>query len=278
MVDRDKALDDAAVADPPDGSRGSLFVASVEKAFRVLHLFNGAKVELSFSDVAQRSGIGRSATQRFLYTLHTLGYLVQDPVSKGYRLSSKLLTLTQSYSRSDVLREKASALLEEANRRCEETVNLTVLDGTEVVYIVRFPSKHVVSVNLTVGTRLPAFCTAPGRVLLAQLEQGQLERILSESRLTKLTEMTETRPDRLRKILEQVRHQGYCISNQEAFVGDISVAAPVFDEEGQAVAAVNIAVPTPRWSMTRVQHKLMPVVREVASDLSAALGRSGRSG
>jgi DNA-binding IclR family transcriptional regulator len=92
-----------------------------------------------------------------------------------------------------------------------------------------------------------------------------------------MTEMTETRPDRLRKILEQVRHQGYCISNQEAFVGDISIAAPVFDEGGQAIAAVNIAVPTPRWSMTGVQHKLMPVVREVASDLSAALGLAGRS-
>lgn len=271
MTDRKGASDDVAVGQLGFHG-GGLFVASVEKAFRVLHLFGGAKVELSFSEVVERSGIGKSATQRFLYTLHTLGYLIQDPVSKGYRLSSKLLTLSQAYSRADMLREKAAAHLEEANRRCEETVNLTILDGTEVVYIVRFPSKHVVSVNLTVGTRLPAFCTAPGRVLLAHLEQPQLERVLARSRLVKMTGMTETRPDRLRRILDRVRQHGYCISNQEAFVGDISVAAPVFDDEGQAVAAVNIAVPTPRWSIPRVERKLTPVVREVASELSVTLG------
>lgn len=273
MADRKRASGDFAV-DRPDLHGGGLFVASVEKAFRVLHLFSSVDVELSFSDVVERSGIGKSATQRFLYTLNTLGYLIQDPLSKRYRLSSKLLMLSQAYSRADMLREKASAHLERANRRCEETVNLTILDGTEVVYIVRFPSKHVVSVNLTVGTRLPAFCTAPGRVLLAHLEQQKLERVLATSRLVKMTGLTETRPDRLRRILDRVRQYGYCISNQEAFVGDISVAAPVFDDEGQAVAAVNIAVPTPRWSIPRVQRKLTPVVKEVASELSATLGWS----
>ena len=251
---------------------GGLFVASVEKAFRVLELFADSRVELSLSDVAHRSGIGKSAAQRFLYTLNVLGYLVQDAGSKRYRISSKLLTLSGAYVKADMLREKAAAILEEANRQCEETVNLTILDGTDVVYILRFPSKHVVSVNLSVGTRLPAFCTAPGRALIANLEPAQIKHMLAKSELTKMTHLTETDPQRLEGILRQVKKQGYAVSNQEAFIGDISAAAPVFNEDGGVVAAVNIAVPYPRWSLVAVQRKIIPVVKRVAAEVSGALG------
>jgi IclR family pca regulon transcriptional regulator len=249
-----------------------LFVASVEKAFRVLDAISDAKTELGLSEVAARTGIGKSAAQRFLYTLQALGYLNQDAVSRGYRLSSKMLALSGSYVRADILKEKAHAILEEANRRCEETINLTVLDGTEVTYILRFPSKHVVSVNLAVGTRLPAFCTAPGRVLLAHLERSTIDQVLAKSDLKKRTEMTETDPRRLHEILLQVRRQGYSLSNQEAFVGDISVAAPVFDDQRQVAAAVNIAVPFPRWTVAEAKRQLTPIVKDVGRSVSKALG------
>jgi PcaR/PcaU/PobR family beta-ketoadipate pathway transcriptional regulator len=252
-----------------------LFVASVGKAFRVLDAIAEAETELGLSEVAARTGIGRSAAQRFLHTLHALGYLNQDAVSKGYRLSSKLLALSGSYVRADILKVKAHAILEEANRRCEETINLTVMDGTDVTYILRFPSKHVVSVNLTVGTRLPAFCTAPGRVLLAHMERAKVDLVLARSDLTKRTETTETDPRRLREILTQVRRQGYALSNQEAFVGDISIAAPIFDEQGQAAAAVNVAVPFPRWSIAKAKRQLIPIVKDVGNAVSRALGWKG---
>ena len=257
------------------GRDSGLFVASVEKAFRVLDAISDSNTELGLSEVAARTGIGKSAAQRFLHTLHALGYLSQDAVSKGYRLSSKVLSLSGSYVRADVLKDKAHSILEDANRRCEETINLTILDGTEVTYILRFPSKHVVSVNLTVGTRLPAFCTAPGRVLLAHTDPGEVDRILAKSALTKRTELTETDPRRLREILSLVRRQGYALSNQEAFVGDISMAAAVFDDEGQVAAAVNIAVPFPRWSVAKARRQLVPVVKEVAKAVSTALGWKG---
>jgi IclR family transcriptional regulator, pca regulon regulatory protein len=269
-----KSVDEDPVPAPAaslgSGSAG-LFVASVGKAFRVLETFTAAKSELSLTQVAERSGIGRSAAQRFLYTLTSLGYLNQDAHSRQYRLSSKLLVLTQAYASTDLLRQKASAILEEANRQCEETINLTVLDGTEVVYILRFPSKHAVSVNLTVGTRLPAFCTAPGRAILAHLDKDDAEAVLAASRLSKLTDATEVRRDRLRRILLGVRLRGYALSNQEAFVGDISVAAPVFDERRRAIAAVNIAVPFPRWSVGQVQRKLTPFVKDVAERVTGVL-------
>jgi len=255
----------------PDKESG-LFVASVEKAFRVLDAISDAKTELGLSEIAARTGIGKSAAQRFLYTLHALGYLNQDNTSKGYRLSSKLLALSGSYVSADILKAKAHPILEEANRRCEETINLTILDGTDVVYILRFPSKHVVSVNLAVGTRLPAYCTAPGRVLLAPLERTKIDLVFAKSDLIKHTELTETDPRRLHEILAQVRRQGYALSIQEAFVGDISVAAPIFDDQDNVTAAVNVAVPFPRWSVAKAKRQLIPVVRDVGKAVSKALG------
>lgn len=257
------------------GKESGLFVASVEKAFRVLDAISDAKTELGLSEIAARTGIGKSAAQRFLHTLHTLGYLNQDVTSKGYRLSAKLLALSGAYVSGDVLKMKAQPILEDANRRCEETINLTILDGVDVTYILRFPSKHVVSVNLEVGTRLPAFCTAPGRVLLAPLRRAAVDLVFSKSNLVKHTESTETDPRRLHEILAQVRRQGYALSNQEAFVGDISVAAPIFDDQGSVTAAVNVAVPFPRWSVAKAKRQLIPVVKEVGKAVSKALGWNG---
>jgi IclR family pca regulon transcriptional regulator len=254
-------------------SDNGLFVASVEKAFRVLSLFADARGDLGLTHVAARSGIGRSASQRFLYTLTSLGYLNQDPSSKAYRLSSKLLALSQSYPCADVLKERAYPILEAANRACEETINLTILEGTDVTYILRFESKHVLSVNLVVGMKLPAFCTAPGRVMLAYSNERRQDIALAEPLLVKRTETTEVDPARLREILHQTRRKGYALSNQEAFVGDISVAAPVFDRERRIAAAVNIAVPFPRWSVARAQRTLAPIVRQVGQEVSAALAR-----
>jgi IclR family transcriptional regulator, pca regulon regulatory protein len=204
-----------------------------------------------------------------------LGYLRQNPKTKAFRLSSKLFELSASYVPENLLREKAEVVLESANRRCEETLNLTILDGTEVTYVVRYPSKHVVSVNLTVGTRLPAFCTAPGRILLAYAEPAVVNASLARHLLVRRTEFTETDPAKIREILRQTRRRGYALCDQEAFVGDISIAAPVLNEAGGAVAAVNVAVPFPRWSVAKAQRQLVPIVKGVAEELSAALA-SGR--
>ncbi len=122
------------------------------------------------------------------------------------------------------------------------------------------------------GTRLPAYCTAPGRVLLAPLERAKIDLVFAKSDLIKHTELTETDPRRLHEILAQVRRQGYALSNQEAFVGDISVAAPIFDDQDNVTAAVNVAVPFPRWSVAKAKRQLIPVVRDVGKAVSKALG------
>ena len=248
-----------------------LFIASIAKAFRVLEIFTEPKSELSLTEVSDRSGVGRSATQRILYTLTSIGYLIQDQRNRQYRLSPKILEFTRSYATVDRLRDKAQDILERANRKCEETINLTILDDVEVVYISRFPSKHVVSVNLYVGVRLPAFSTAPGRAILANLDEKRSDEILAKSKLVKMTDATEIRVEKLKHILREVKRNGYALSNQEGFVGDISIAAPVFDESGTVVAAVNIAVAYPRWSVEQVKSQLAPLVMDTAAQVTKAL-------
>lgn len=253
-------------------SANPLFVASLEKGMSVLSVLAESGRPLSLADISRLTGMGRSAAQRFAFTLKSLGYLVQDPANKHYMLSARMLQFGEAYSNRDTIQQIAYSVLEDVNRECEETINLTVLDGAGVVYVLRFQSRHVVSVNLKVGSRLPAYCTAPGRAILAWLPPEEAKRILTGSRRKKQTANTETDPKRLMEILASVRERGYSLNNQEAFVGDISIAAPVRDRKGHPVAAVNIAVPSPRWEVDRVEAELGPVVVQAAARISELLG------
>lgn len=256
----------------------ALFIGSVSKAFSVLEVLTKARRPLRLGEIAEGTGIGRSAAQRFTFTLRSLGYLTQDPETKAYSLTARALELSVAYLDSKPVRRLAAPLLAAANNECRETINLTELEGNEVVYVVRYASHHAVSVDLAVGARLPAFCTAPGRAILAFRDRGLLDRILKESELKKLTPKTEINPGRIRRIVETAREQGFSISDQETFVGDISTAAPVLDSQGEAVAAVNIAVPYPRWSLKEVRDTLTPIVVKTAEAVTAALhGASGVS-
>jgi IclR family pca regulon transcriptional regulator len=267
-------------AAPPvdDDADNTLYVASVEKAFRVLEALNEVGRPIGLSGLVPLTGLGRSATQRFLFTLRSLGYVNQDQATKAYSLSARMLAFGRGYLSADSIRDRARPFLDAANQASGETVNLTILDREEVVYILRFPSHHVVSVNLAVGSRLPAYCTAPGRAMLAYLDPADAESILDRSTREKKTPYTVIGKASLLKILKRVREQGFCINDQEAFIGDLSIAAPVFDHTGKVVAAVNIAVPTPRWSVDRAHEQLVPVVTKAAREITEALGHGQPAG
>ena len=249
-----------------------LFVGSVEKALTVLNVFYDSPEGVSLTEVARRTGFTKSAAQRFLYTLKVLKYLRQDAGTRRYSLAPRVLDLGYAYLRNDRLVEKAFPYLLEASKRTDETVNLTELDETEVLYVSRFPSRNVISVDIVLGARLPAFCTAPGRAMLALLAEGEAAAIIERSVLTARTPFTITDPAVILEKLSEVRQNGFALSNQEAFVGDISVAAPVLGHRGNVLAAVNIAVPTPRWNVKQVQRKLTPVAIETARAISKAMG------
>lgn len=249
-----------------------LFVGGVEKGLRVLAVFRDQPLPLSLSEIAESSGLGRSAAQRFVYTLKMLGYLRQDPATRRYALTPKMLDFGYAYLRNDSLVEKAFPYLLEASKRTDETVNLTELDDTEVVYVSRFPSRRGMSVDIVLGARMPAYCTAPGRAILSGLPEEAARDVIERSRREQLTRFTVTEPEQILERIRSIRERGYAVSNQESFVGDISVAAAVRNHRKEVLAAVNVAVPHPRWTAARAEKELAPVVIETARAISKALG------
>lgn len=249
-----------------------LFVGSVDKGLRVLRAFYNQPKPLSLTEIAERTGLGRSAAQRFIYTLKVLGYLRQDGKTRHYTLSPRVLDFGFAYLRNDSLVEQAFPYLLEASKRTDETVNLTELDDTEVIYVSRFPSRKVISVDIVLGARLPAFCTAPGRAMLAQLPPERARAILERSQIERRTPYTITDIGEIVASLDKVRQARYALSDQETFVGDISVAASVIDHNGAVLAAVNIAVPAPRWSADQAERELAPIVIETARAITKARG------
>jgi IclR family pca regulon transcriptional regulator len=140
----------------PETPRSSLFVGSTEKAFQVLHAFDGPSRHMTLVDIARASGLDRSATQRLVHTLEALGYLYRVPDTRNYGLTTKVLQFSYNYVRANELIDKASPYLLDISRRLGETTNLLELDGHEIVFVARFPGQHLVNIDIVVGARLPA--------------------------------------------------------------------------------------------------------------------------
>jgi IclR family pca regulon transcriptional regulator len=255
-----------AAADSP------LFMGSLAKCFQVLEALNTAGRAVGLTELAQLAGLDRSGEQRITHTLRVLGYLRQDPATKAFRLSGRMLEFGHTVLATNAVRERAQPHLEALNRRTSETVNLMELEGDEIVYVSRFPSVHAVSVDLHVGSRLPAHCTAAGRAILSHMDPNDALARLKAARRTAMTRHTVTDLPGLRKALQVARERGYALNDQEAFIGDISVAAPLLDRAGRPLAAVNIAVPSPRWHLDEVLARLVPPLLKTA----AAIGKELR--
>jgi DNA-binding IclR family transcriptional regulator len=170
------------------------------------------------------------------------------------------------------VRDRALPYLAALNRETGETVNLMELEGDDIVYVARYPSAHAVSVDLHVGSRLPAFCTAAGRAILARLDPAQAHARLAAAPRRPMTPRTVTDLARLDAILAEVRRAGYALNDQEAFAGDISVAVALATSGDDVAAAINIAVPTPRWRVDDVRRSLVPRVVATARAVAAELG------
>jgi DNA-binding IclR family transcriptional regulator len=250
--------------------RSSLFVASTEKAFQVLHAFDGPHRQMSLTDIARAAGLDRSAAQRAVHTLEVLGYLRRVSGTRSYRLTSKVLQFSYSYLRANELIDRASPYLLDISRSLGETTNLQELDNHEIVFLARFPGKHLVNIDIVVGSRLPAFFTASGTAILSRLPEKQQAAILTSTQLVSITPYTQTDPDVLMTRVRTAAEKGYAIIANETVLGDISVASPILDEHGVAVAAINISVPTTRWTVERVEAELAQQVQVAATSISRA--------
>jgi DNA-binding IclR family transcriptional regulator len=246
----------------------SLLVNSVDKALRVLRAFDGSRRRLNLSQIAEAAQLDLSAAQRFAYTLLQLGYLRKDSASRLYTLSPRTLEFGLHYLQSSELAARAMPYLLHLHQNCGETTNLTLLDGEDIVFVARFPSRNVFNVDVVVGTRLPAFCTAPGLAMLAQLAPGEAEAILRRSDLSAYTAHTVTDLRRILGRLETIRNDGFAVARQEVFLGDISVAAAILDADGRPEGAINLASSTARWTLGQARETYAPMVVAAAASAS----------
>ena len=261
---------DIDVREKSDPRQSPLFIGSTEKAFQVLHAFDSAHRQMPLSMIAKIAGLDRSATQRLVHTLETLGYLRRVPDTRDYTLTPKLLQFGYNYLRGNELVRRAAPYLLDVSRAVGETTNMHELDGTDIVYLARFPGQHIINVEIMVGSRLPAVLTASGTAMLSRSPQTVVDDILERSRLTPLTGQSVVDPSRLRERIDTARERGYAIIANETVLGDVSVASSITDEHGQAIAGISISVPTTRWTVKRVESELTKHVQLVAASLSLA--------
>lgn len=250
--------------------RSSLFVGSVEKAFQVLEAFRDTHRLMSMAEIARAAELDRSATQRLVHTMEQLGYIRRLPDSSLYGLASKVLRLSYNYLRSREIIDRASPYLLEMTHTLGETSNLQELDGHEIVFLARFAGRHLVNVDFAVGSRLPAVFTASGRAMLSKLEPAQQREIIRATPLVAVTPQTEVDSKVLLQRIEQAARQGYAIVQNQTVIGDISVAAAITDHLGMPIGAINISVPSTRWTVQRAEEQLLPHVLLAATSISQA--------
>jgi DNA-binding IclR family transcriptional regulator len=251
-----------------DPTASSLYVHSVEKAMKVLMAFDGSQRQLSLSEIATLTGMDLSAAQRFTHTLATLGYLNKD-AGKKYELSPRLLDFTFHYLSSSELVNRAAPYLLQLSAETEEATNLTVMDDTDIVFVQRIVSRHVFNANVIVGTRLPAWCTAPGLALLATYEDERVDDILDRSEFTQYTPATITDRGQIRANIELIRQQRYAHVEDQFFYGDVSTAAAILDANGNGIGAVNVAVSRSRWVPERDSKRYADLLISTASAISS---------
>ncbi|MFT3864239.1 MAG: IclR family transcriptional regulator C-terminal domain-containing protein [Solirubrobacterales bacterium] len=250
------------------------YVQSLERGLAVLRAFDSEQNEMRLSEVAAATGLTRAAARRFLLTLVELGYVrVEDG---RFSLRPRVLDLGYAYLSGLSFSEIAQPHMETLVRAVKESSSISVLDDTDVVYVVRVPTRRIMTITLAVGTRLPAFATSMGRILLAALPEGEREERLRRIKLRKLTPHTVTSKAALREEIEKAAEQGYAMVDQELEEGLRSAAVPIVDSKGES-AALNISVHASRASMEELRDKFLPKVQATAKAIEADI-RSGVAG
>jgi IclR family transcriptional regulator, pca regulon regulatory protein len=260
----------AAAAAAPDRFAGDPnFMASLARGLEVIRTFSEFRRNLTISQVSQATGIPRAAARRCLYTLKVLGYV--DEVDRRFTLRPQVLTLGHAYLSSTPLAVVAQPYLDEVSRKVQESCSAAILDGDDIVYICRSAEKRILSISLLVGTRLPAYCTALGQVLLAHLPPEQLEAYLARVKLVGRTDNTITSVAKLRKVIGQVQKADAALLDQELEVGLRSIAVPVRDSRGTVVAAINVGTHSSRFTLVELESRCLPLLRQCAAELTRML-------
>jgi IclR family pca regulon transcriptional regulator len=236
-------------------------MAALEKGLAVIECFDAAHDKLTIAEVARATELSRAAARRCLLTLTRIGYASFD--GKFFTLTPRVLRLGHAWLASAALPQLVQPFLERLSEETHESSSASLLDGHEIVYIARSAQRRIMSVGLSVGTRLPASCTSMGRVLLAARDPADARARILAGKPRALTPHTVTDPDRLAEILATVRAQGYCIVDQELELGLISIAMPLINARGEVVAAFNLSGQVQRSSAAEMAERFLPGMRQL---------------
>ena len=248
------------------------YVQSLARGLAVIRTFDFRDPEMSLTEIARKSDLTRATARRSLLTLIQLGYVKTD--GRIFALTAKVLELGFSYLSALTLPEIAQPHLEELASITKESTSASVLDGVDIVYVARVPTRRIMSVRINIGTRLPAHSTSMGRVMLASLPEEDLDSYLDRLTFTRLTRYGVQTKLELIDELAKVRSQGWAIIDQELEEGLRSVAAPITQGAGSTIAAVNVATTTSFHSVESIMANLLPPLqlsaRRISDDLAAA--------
>jgi IclR family transcriptional regulator, pca regulon regulatory protein len=246
------------------------FMASLARGLAVIQAFSMEKRQQTISQLSIKTGLSRAAVRRCLYTLSRLGFAGSDD-SRHFFLQPRILSLGHSYISSMPLAASAQPVMRHLSEILHESCSIATLDGIDVVYVARVNVTRIMSIDLVVGSRLPAFCTSMGRVLLANLSPAELESFFERVQFTSFTERTIVSAEKLRQALRLVLRNGYSLVDQELEVGLRSMAVPIRNPNGKVVAALNVGVHAQRLSVQELQNRFLPQLQAAAQELSMLL-------
>ena len=255
---------------PPAEKPSDSYVQSFARGLSVIRAFDARHPTQTLTEIAQASGLTRAGARRILLTLVGLGYVQAD--GRQFRLTPKILDLGFAYLTSMPFWNLAEPIMEALSQSVHESCSISVLDGTEIVYVLRVPARKIMTINLSIGSRLPAYCSSMGRVLLSGLDDDTLDRVLRETALEARTRRTVTDIDQLKSLIADIRTRGWAQNDQELEEGLVSLAAPIRNRTGQIIAAINISGQANRTSAQEMSDRFLPPLLEASEKISGLVG------
>ena len=259
-------------AEAPD-KPGDSYVQSFARGLAVIRTFNSERPEQTLTDVAAAAGLTRAGARRILLTLQTLGYVETE--GRLFRLTPRILDLGFAYLTSMPFWNLAEPIMEDLSSQVHESCSAAVLDRTEIVYVLRVPTHKIMTINLSIGSRLPAYCTSMGRVLLSALSEKELDATLDATQIVAHTPRTIVDRDELKKTIAQVGAQGWAIVDQELEAGLISMSAPIRNRQGRIIAALNISGNVQRKSAKQMVKAFLEPLQQASRTVSELVARRG---
>jgi len=252
--------------------KSDYLIQSVSHALDLLEQFHDEVDELGVTELSKRLKLHKNNVFRLLATLESRGYIEQNKITENYRLGLKTLELGQTFVKQMGLLRQARPVLESMVKECNETSYVAILKDFHIIYLDVVETDLTVRVVPRVGSRLPSYCTAAGKVQIAYMNEEELEQYLPAKELKAFTPNTITDRGELKKQLETVAEEGCAIDNEELDIGVRCVSAPIRDYTRRIVGAVSISGPTMRLSYERIDSELIPLVKRSAEEISKKLG------